>query len=202
MGEQTPGLAPRLACGAGRTVARGCPGLGAATAMQGAPARKKKPLIAKIKGFCLVAGALPKERRNPLSQLNFRLSWNGSCPQSCPQPCFVSALVGRRDSTYRLALGRPANPSKPTNPTSRPWSTCPESRPLPFSLARAWTVGKPSKAYKPHQPAQPVGLRVAPLLFHWLAFRRKKTLQNPPNPTKCLQSDGTLILCLITVFWG
>ncbi len=85
------------------------------------------------------------------------------------------------------------------------------------TLARAWTGGKPLKAYKPHhsalvskatktafvplhllalrrsvnppKPTNPTSLACLqlfdlPAAFHWLAFRRKKTLQNPPNPTK------------------
>jgi len=117
-------------------------------------------------------------------------------PRRCPQPRglqqpqkpgFGAPVPPARHGwkkKHLLALGRSANPSKPTNTTSRPGRAGCQSGPQLFSLARASTVGKPSKAYKPHQPARPAGLRVARLRFHWLAFRRKKTLQNPPNPTK------------------
>lgn len=136
-----------------------------------------------------MAGALPKEHRNLLSQLIFRLSRNGSCPQSCPQPCFVSALIGRRDSTYRLALGRSANPSKPTNPTTQPWSAGRKTELQPFSFARASTVGKPSKAYKPHQPARSAGLRTPPCFFTCSRFVGKKPFKThqtlPSHPAGC-----------------
>lgn len=63
---------------------------------------------------------------------------------------------------HLLALRRPVNPSKPTNPTNGGRAICGrvvllERRKLDWyardgkTLARAWTVGKPFKAYKPHQ---------------------------------------------------
>lgn len=95
---------------------------------------------------------------------------------------------GRRDSTYRPALGRSANPSKPTNPTSWHRRAGHKTGPQPFSLARASTVGKPSKAYKPHQPARPAGLRVVPLLF---SLARVSSGPPPANPTKPPRPQGT-----------
>ena len=109
-------------------------------------------------------------------------------PARCPQPqgpwrheCGVLAGTSTRlpcpVEKNLPALGRSVNPSKPTNPTSRPRREGRQTGPLPFSLARAWTVGKPFKAYKPHQTAQPTGLRIGLSFFTGSRFVGKKPLK-------------------------
>ena len=140
---------------------------------------------------------LLNEARKPARMLGFRNSVFSLYPRLYPHPCLATnqtacgvriARSAPPQKKHLLALGQSANPSKPTNPTIRPWTTWFKNWAAVFSLARASTVGKPFKAYKPHQPARPAGLRIGPQLFHWLTFRRKKTPQNPPNPPNASDS--------------
>jgi len=56
--------------------------------------------------------------------------------------------------------------------------------PLEETQARASTAGKPFKAYKPTMAGQLCAGAPGQAKKRWLAFRPKKTPQNPPNPPK------------------
>ena len=122
--------------------------------------------------------------------LGFRNSVFSLYPRLYPHPSLATqqAVGGVRiarsawpQRKHLLALGRSVNPSKPTNPTNRPQGACRQTRASALSLARTSTVGKPSKAYKPHQPAPPAGLRVASLLS---SLARVSLERNPSKATK------------------
>lgn len=139
-----------------------------------------------------MAGALPKERRNLLSQLIFRLSRNGSCPQSCPQPSVVSTMMGGAILHTGPRLDGRQTPQSLQTPPVGPGVQVskPDLSPLHL-LALRRSVNPP----KPTNPTNSPSLRVcklAPLLSRRLAFRRKKTLQNPPNPTESPAPGVTL----------
>jgi hypothetical protein len=51
-------------------------------------------------------------------------------------------------------------------------------------LARAWTVGKPLKAYKPHQSAPTRRSQNGPLTFSLARASAEKPPRNPPSSTK------------------
>lgn len=132
-----------------------------------------------------MAGALPKERRNLLSQLVFRLSRNGSCPQSCPQPSVVSTMMGGAILHTGPRLDGQQTPQSLQTPPISPGAQAAKPGLCPFHLlALRRSVNPP----KPTNPTNLPGLRVcesAPLLF---SQARVSSEKNPSKPTKPYQA--------------